>query len=155
MSGLATLALGAAPLAGGVLIGGMAGNRSPGVADLRGVIKSELELLERIPADELTRRAALESIIGEHVDALVTAVEKSRELRRKVSYFTEHWRDLVLVVCTVLFAVIAWHADHDRARWLPIFIAAILLSVVTATLTLRGFLRSIRPHDQRDRGGHL
>lgn len=154
MPGLVELVLSAAPLAGGVLFGGMAGKRSPSGADLRAVIKAELELLERIPEDQLTRRAALERIIGEQVDALVRSIEKSRELRRKISYFTEHWRDLLLVVCTALFAVIAWYADHDRALRLPIFIAAILLLVVTATLTLRNFLQSIRAHDQRDRDRH-
>ena len=57
MVGLGALALGAAPLAGGLLIGGMAGKSS--APDLRAVIKSELELLQRIPEDQVTRRAAL------------------------------------------------------------------------------------------------
>ena len=43
MSGLEGLALGAAPLAGGVLLGGMASKGS--VPDLRAVIKSDLDLL--------------------------------------------------------------------------------------------------------------
>jgi hypothetical protein len=47
MSGLEGFALGAAPLAGGALLGGMAGKGT----DLRAVIKSELDLLERIPED--------------------------------------------------------------------------------------------------------
>ena len=38
MAGLGALAVGAAPLAGGVLLGGMAGKASPSVADLRAVI---------------------------------------------------------------------------------------------------------------------
>ena len=67
MAGLGELALGAAPLAGGVLLGGMAGKSSPNVPDLRAVIVSELELLQRIPEDEVTRRAALKRMIGEHV----------------------------------------------------------------------------------------
>ena len=56
-------------------------------------------------------------------------IEKSRQLQRRTSYFTENWRDLVLLLTTVLFTVVAWHADHNRPLWLPIFIAATLLSV--------------------------
>ena len=149
MSGLEGFALGAAPLAGGVLLGGMAGKGRP---DLRAVIKSDLDLLERIPEDQVTRRAALEQVIAQHIDALVMAIAKSRDLQRRTSYFVQNWRDLVLFLTTVLFTVVAWHADHHRPQWLPIFIAAILLSVVTAMFVLRGFLRSVRPalHDDHD-----
>jgi hypothetical protein len=61
-------------------------------------------------------------------------------------------RDLVLFLASVLFTVVAWHADHHRPHWLPNLIAAILLSVVTAMFVLRGFLRSVRPalHDDHD-----
>ena len=69
MSGLEGFALGAAPLAGGALLGGMAGKGT----DLRAVIKSELDLLERIPEDQVTRRAALEQVIAQHVNDLVVA----------------------------------------------------------------------------------
>ena len=156
MSGLAVFALGAAPLAGGLLVGGMAGRGGPSAPDLRAIIKSEIDLLERIPEDQVTRRAALEQVIAQHIDALVVAIEKSRQLQHRTSYFTENWRDLVLVLTSVLFTVVAWHADHHRPVWLPIIIAAILMSVVTALYVLRGFLRHVRPaphgdHDQRDR----
>ena len=148
---------GAAPLAGGVLLGGMAGKSGPNVPDLRAVIISELELLQRIPEDEVARRAAFKRMIGEHVDALLVAQEKSREFKRKTRYFTEHWRDIVVFVTTLLFVVIIWHADHHRPVWLPLLIATIVMSVVTAISVVRGFLRSVRPsapdgdHDQRDR----
>ena len=46
---------------------------------------------------------------------------------------------------TVMFSVVAWYADHNRPLWLPLFIAATLLSVVTALLVLLGFLRHVRP----------
>jgi len=161
MVGLGALAVGAAPLAGGVLLGGIAGKSKPNVPDLRAIIKSELELLERIPEDQVTRRAALERMIGEHIDALLVAQEKSREFQGKTRYFTERadWRDLGLFVSTVLFAVILWYADHHRPVWLPLFIATIVLAVVTAIYVLRGFLRSVRPaprgdHDQRDPDRH-
>ena len=152
MSGLGALALGAAPLAGGVMLGGMAGQGRPSVPDLRAVIKSELDLLERIPEDQVTRRAALKQVIAQHVEDLVVATEKSRQRQRSISYFTENWRDIVLFLTTVLFTVITWHADHNRPVWLPLFIAATLLSVVTAIFVLRGFVRHVRPtqHDDHD-----
>src|SRR5882762_1659300 len=153
MSGLGAFALGAAPLAGGLLVGGMAGSGGPNAPDLRAVIKSELDLLERIPEDQVTRRAALEQVIAAHIDALVVAIEKSRQLQRRISYLTENWRDVVLFLTSVLFTVVAWHADHHRPVWLPIIIAAILMSVVTALYVLRGFLRHVRPapHGDHDR----
>jgi hypothetical protein len=158
MAGLGALALGAAPLAGGVLLGGMAGKSSPNVPDLRAVINSELELLQRIPEDQVVRRAALERMIGAHIDDLLVAQQKSREFQRKTKYFTEavHWRDIVLFVTTLLFAVIIWHGDHHRPVWLPLLIATIVMSVVTGIEVLRGFLTAGRPaadgdHDQRDR----
>src|ERR1700757_3236906 len=103
MVGLGALAAGAAPLAGGVLLGGMAGRGGPGGPDLRAVIRSEMELLERIPEDQVTHRAALEQIIAEHIDDLVVALEKTRRRRRFTSYFAENWRDLILFLTTVLF----------------------------------------------------
>ena len=111
MAGLGALALGAAPLAGGVLLGGLAGKSGSNVSDLRAVILTELQLLQRIPEDEVARRAALKRMIGEHVDALLVAQEKSREFQRKTRYFTEHWRDIVLFVTTLLFA-----RDHLARR---------------------------------------
>ena len=159
MSGLGALALGAAPLAGGLMLGGLAGTLN--APDLRGVIRSELELLERIPEDQVERRAALERMISEHIDDLLMAIEKKRELQKKTSYFTEkgHWRDLILFLTTVLFVVVAWGVDHHRPLWLELFIAAILSSVLTATFVARGFWQHVRPphhgdHEQRGRDRH-
>ena len=157
MVGVAALVTGVAPLAGGVLLGGIAGKSGPSVPDLRAIISSELDLLQRIPEDEVARRAAVTRMIGEHVEALLVAQEKSREFRTKTRYFTEHWRDIVVLVTTLLFVVIIWHADHHRPIWLPLLIATIVMSVVTAIPVVRGFLSSVRSsvsdgdHDSRDR----
>jgi hypothetical protein len=123
--------------------------------DLRAVIKSELELLQRIPEDQVDRRAALQRSIGDHIDDLLVAYEKSREFQRKTRYFTDrgHWRDIVLFVTTVLFAVIIWHADHHRPVWLPLLIATIVMSVLTAVYAVRGFLASLRPAPDGDHKG--
>ena len=156
MVGIGALVTGVAPLAGGVLLGGMAGKSGPSVPDFRAIILSDLELLQRIPEDEVARRAALKRMIGEHVEALLVAQEKSREFKRKTRYFTEHWRDIVVFVTTLLFAVIIWNGDHHRPVWLPLFIATIVMSVVTGIEVLRGFLTSVRSsasdgdHDRRD-----
>ena len=146
MTGLGALAVGAAPLAGGLLLGGMAGKGNSSVADLRAVITSELDLLQQLPEAEVARRAALKRMIGEHVDALLVAQEKSREFQSRTRYFTEegHWRDIVLFVTILLFAVITWHADHHRPVWLPLFIATLVMSVIVAVAVVRGFLTSIR-----------
>jgi len=145
MVGVGALVTGVAPLAGGVLLGGMAGKSGPSVPDLRGVIVSELQVLERIPEDEVARRAAFKRMIGEQVEALLVAQEKSRKFKRKTRYFTENWREIVLLVTTPLFGVVIWHADHHRPAWLPLLIATIVMSVVTAVSVVRGFLRSGRP----------
>jgi hypothetical protein len=150
MVGLGALALGAAPLAGGVLLGGMAGRSQPNVPDLRAVITSELELLRLIPEDQVARRVALKHMIGEHIDDLLLSQEKSREFQSKTRYFTErgNWRDIVLFVTTVLFAVVIAHADHHRPVWLPLLIATIVMCVVTGIYVLRGFLRSVRAYGE-------
>ena len=81
MAGLGALALGAAPLAGGVLLGGLAGKSGSNVPDLRAIILTELELLQRIPEDEVARRAALKRMIGEHINALLVAQRRVRSFR--------------------------------------------------------------------------
>jgi hypothetical protein len=144
MVGVGALATGVAPLAGGLLLGGMAGKSGPSGPDLRAVIISELDILQRIQEDEVVRRAEFKRMIGEHVEALLVAQEKSREFKRRTRYFTEHWRDIVVFVTTLLFLVVIWYGDHHRPIWLPLLIATILMSVVTAISVVRGFLSSVR-----------
>ncbi len=155
MSGLGGFAIGAAPLFGGLLLGSQAGKPSTKV-DLRGIIKEELELLERLPQDQVIRRAALERTIANHLDDLVVANEKALSLKRTTRYLTQvsNWRDLVLFLTSVLFVVIAWEVDHHRAYWLPLFIAVILMSVVTAIIAVRGFTRSFRTPLHADHNQH-
>ncbi|MGA9373429.1 MAG: hypothetical protein WBV64_00090, partial [Mycobacterium sp.] len=79
MPGIAELALGAAPIAGGAMLGVVAGSLKP--PDVRGMIAKDLDLLERIPADQPDRRARLQASIDQRIDELITAGERSRELR--------------------------------------------------------------------------
>jgi hypothetical protein len=108
-----------------------------------------LELLQLIPEDQVARRVALKQMIGDHIDDLLLAQEKSREFQRKTRYFTDrgHWRDIVLFVTTVLFAVVIGLGNHHRPVWLPLLVATIVMSVVTGIDVVRGFLRSVREDD--------
>ena len=148
MSGIGAVALGAAPIAGGVLLGAASGNIKP--PDLRADIKEDLELLERLPEDQVDRRAALMGIIENRVDALIVASERSRKVRSRARYFTErgNWRDLAVFISALLFAVVCWEVDHHRAYWLPLFVATIVLAAVTGLFVLGGVVKSVRAAPQ-------
>ncbi|MGU3500364.1 hypothetical protein [Mycobacterium sp. C31M] len=141
MPGFAEIALGAAPIAGGALLGLAAGAvKGP---DIRGNIKADMELLEKIPADQIERRAALQRSIDLRIDDIVTAVEKQREIRIAAASYSGNWRDVVVFVCTVLFTIIWWNVSHSRSNWLVMFIALIVLSVIAAVYAARGIFRAV------------
>jgi hypothetical protein len=141
MTGVAQLALGAAPIFGGALLGVAAGQiRGP---DFRGTIKADLDLLERIPEEESARRAALLRSINQRIDDLVEANTRSRELRAAASAYEGNWRDIVLVLCAVLFTIVWWNVPHSRTNWLVLFIVMVVLSVVAAMYAFRGLRRSL------------
>jgi hypothetical protein len=141
MSGIGQLALGAAPIFGGALLGVAAGQiRGP---DFRGMIKADLDLLERLPEEESERRAALQRSINQRIDDLLDANARSRELRAAASAYQGNWRDIVLVLCAVLFTVIWWNVPHSRTNWLLLFIVMIVVSVVAALYAFRGLRRSL------------
>jgi len=139
--GLAALVLGSAPIFGGALFGAAAGQfLGP---DFRAGIKEDMDLLERLPEEETDRRAALKRSIASRIDDLVVANEKRRQLRAAAIVYQGNWRDIVLFLCTVLFAVVWWDVDHDRKSWLPMFIVLIVTSVITAGYALRGIRTSV------------
>ncbi|HUH71843.1 MAG TPA: hypothetical protein VLZ05_24980 [Mycobacterium sp.] len=141
MPSLAAIALQTAPIFGGALLGVAAGQFAGG--DFRTGIKEDMELLDRLPEDEIDRRAALRRSIANRIDDLVVANEKRRQLRAAAIVYEGNWRDIVLFLCTALFTGVWWQVDHGRANWLPLFIALILASVVTAGYALRGARRSM------------
>jgi hypothetical protein len=53
-----------------------------------------------------------------------------------------NWRDVVLLLCVLLFTYIWWDVARDRSNWLVMFILLILLSVITAVYAFRGALRA-------------
>jgi anti-sigma-K factor RskA len=153
MSGLAGLALGTVPIAGGALLAAAAGQlKGPfKTADFRELIKQDQDLLNGIPPEQTARRAELQRTIDERIDDLIAATDRSRSLRQEASGYQGNWRDVVLCVCIVLFAVIWWNVSHSRTNWLPMFVMLILLAVVTAFYAARGLVMSVRKITHRQR----
>lgn len=154
MTGLGQIALNTAPVFGGAMLAMAAGQfRSP---DYRGLIKQDMDLLDRLPPEATKLRAGLQRTIEARIDDLVDAADRGRSLRRAAVSYQGNWRDIVLLLCVLLFTVIWWDVDHSRANWLPMFILLILLLVVAAVYTLRGMLRVAialarrRRHDVRE-----
>jgi hypothetical protein len=150
MPGIAELALGAAPIAGGALLGVAAGNlKAP---DVRGVILKDMDLLERIPDDQPELKSRLKASIDQRIDDLISAAERSREIRLAALTYRGNWRDIVVFICAILFTIVWWHVSHSRANWLVMFIVMIILSVVTGIYAGRGLLRAVRTFlHRRDR----
>jgi hypothetical protein len=140
MSGIAQLALGAAPIAGGALLAAAAGQiKGP---DFRGMLKADLDLLDRIPADQAGRRAELQRSIDDRIDDLIAASDKSRAFLAAAASYQGNWRDVVLFLCAVLFTVVWWNVNHARANWVVMFVVMIALSVLTGIYAVRGALRA-------------
>jgi ABC-type antimicrobial peptide transport system permease subunit len=141
MPGIAELALGAAPIAGGALLGAAAGSfKGP---DIRAIIAKDMDLLERIPDDRPELKARLKASIDERINDLISATEKSRELRQLAASYEGNWRDIVVFICAVLFTIVWWNVSHSRSNWLLMFIVMIVLSVVAAVYAARGLLRAL------------
>jgi hypothetical protein len=141
MPGIAELALGAAPIAGGALLGAAAGNLKP--PDVRGLILKDMDLLERIPDDRPELKARLKASIDERINDLIVATEKSREIRLAAASYEGNWRDIVVFICAILFTIIWWNVSHSRSNWLVMFIVMIVLSIVAGIYAGRGVIRAI------------
>ncbi|MCB1264956.1 MAG: hypothetical protein KDB45_11150 [Mycobacterium sp.] len=147
MVGIADLAMGAAPIAGGALLGALAGTfKGP---DFRATIKADIELLNSIPAENVALRSALQRSIDERIHELIANVDRSREMRMAVGSYKGNWRDAVLFVCAVLFTVVWWNVPHSRTNWLPTFVFLVILSVVVGLYAARGVLQIGRRFTKR------
>jgi hypothetical protein len=72
MGGVGDLALGLAPIAGGMALGAAAGYlKGP---DIRKAIKQDMELLEQLPPEDEDRRAELQQSINSRIDDLIATV---------------------------------------------------------------------------------
>jgi len=140
MVGLGQIALNSAPVLGGLMLAVAAGQfRGP---DYRALIQQDMDLLDRLPPDAVNRRAELQRTIDDRIDDLVEGADRGRALRHAAASYRGNWRDIVLLLCVLLFTIIWWEVDHSRGNWLPMFILLILLSVVAAAYAFRGALRS-------------
>ena len=148
MPGIAELALGAAPIAGGALLGVAAGNLKP--PDVRGNIAKDMDLLARIPENQPELRARLQKSIDRRIDALIKADERSRDIRVAALSYRGNWRDIIVFICAVLFTIVWWNVSHARANWLVMFIVMIIASVVAGIYAGRGLLRAINHFLHRD-----
>lgn len=136
MSGVAELALGAAPIAGGIALGAAAGYlKGP---DVRRAIKQDIELLKDLPPDQLERRTELQRSIDSRIDDLIAATNRYRPLRKAAGAYRGSLRDVLLFICAILFTGVWWGTDHRQSSWLPMFVALLVVSVWTAWYALRG-----------------
>ncbi len=141
MPGIAEIALAGAPIAGGALLGVAAGNLRP--PDIRALIVKDMDLLDRIPAEQVERRAELQRVIDIRIDDLIGAVDKNRELRQLAASYEGNWRDIVVFICAVLFTIVWWNVDHSRTNWVLMFVVMIVLSILAGVCAARGILRGL------------
>lgn len=142
MAGIGDMALGAAPIAGGAMLGALAGTiKGP---DLRAVIKADIELLDSLPEESVELRSELKRTIDERVYELIATIDRNRELRVTASSYKGNWRDIVVFVCALLFTLVWWNVPHSRSNWLITFIVLVILSVVIGVYAARGIISVIK-----------
>lgn len=151
MPGFAELAMSGAPIAGGALLGLAAGSFKG--TDVRALIKQDMELLDMIPPEEVERRSELQRVINIRIDDLIAGVDKSREIRQLATSYQGNWREIVVFVCTILFAFVWWNVSHARSNWLITFIVMVVLCLVAGVYAARGILRAFATYMQSRRRG--
>lgn len=148
MPGVAELALGVAPIAGGMALGAAAGYlKGP---DVRRAIKQDIELLKELPPEQVERRTELQRSIDTRIDDLIAATNRYSSLRRVAGTYRGSLRDVLLFICAILFTGVWWSTDHHKGNWLPMFIALIVVSVWTAAYALRGLHNGVTILIRRD-----
>jgi len=148
MAAVADLALGIAPIAGGMALGAAAGYlKGP---DVRKAIMQDLEMLKELPPEQVERRAELQRSIDSRIDDLVATVNRYRPLRRAAATYRGGLRDVLLFICAILFTVVWWSVDHHKGSWLPMFVVLVLVSVWTGGYAFRGVHNSIANLIHRD-----
>ena len=142
MAGFGDMALGAAPVAGGAMLGALAGTiKGP---DFRAIIKSDIELLASLPEESVEVRAELKRTIDERVYELIATVDRNRELRLAAGSYKGNWRDIVVFVCALLFTLVWWNVPHSRTNWMLTFVVLVILSVVIGVYAARGVVSAVR-----------
>jgi hypothetical protein len=148
MAGMGDMALGAAPIAGGAMLGALAGTfKGP---DFRALIKSDIELLDSLPEDAVELRAALQSSIEMRVYELIATVDRNRELRLAASGYKGNWRDIFVFICAAMFTLVWWNVPHSRSNWTITFIVLLILSIIVGFYAVRGFVHLFKSFLSRD-----
>lgn len=133
------MALGAAPIAGGALLGTLAGTfKGP---DFREIIKSDIALLDSLPEESVEVRRELKRTIDERVMELIANIDQNRELRLTAKSYKGNWRDIVVFICALLFTLVWWNVPHSRTNWTLTFVILVLLSVIIGIYAARGIIR--------------
>jgi hypothetical protein len=153
MDDLVQVLIGVTPVLGGLVLGIFAANYVKG-PDVRGSVKDDLDLLDRLPAGQTQRRAELQRSIDLRIDALIAGVDRSRALREAAISYRGNWRDVVVFVSTVLFTYIWWYVDHSRSNWLPMFMVLIFLSVLALVYAASGVIRAVTTYRRSRRNAH-
>ncbi len=148
MAGIGDLALGAAPIAGGAMLGTLMGSvKGP---DFRGLIKSDIELLNSLPEESVELRAELKRTIDERVYELIGTIDRNRQLRASASSYKGDWRDIFVFISALLFTLVWWNVPHSRSNWLITFIILVILSVIVGIYAGRGFIHLLRRWAKRN-----
>jgi hypothetical protein len=138
MAGIGDMALGAAPIAGGAMLGALAGTvKGP---DFRALIKSDIELLDSLPPECVELREALRRSIDARVWELIATVDRNRELREAATGYRGNWRDIFVFLSALLFTLVWWNVPHTRTNWLVTFIVLVILSAVVGLYATRGVI---------------
>jgi hypothetical protein len=142
MTRLGDIALGAAPIAGGAMLGTLVGTfKGP---DLRTALKSDIELLKSLPEEDVHLRAELQRTIDMRVYELVAFLDRNYELRQTAGNYRGNWRDVVLLLCALLFTLVWWNVPHTRTNWLVTFIVLVIVSVVIGLYAARGVVAALK-----------
>lgn len=147
MAGIADIALSGAPIAGGALLGVLAGNiRAP---DVRAIVKQDMELLELLPPEQIERRAELQRVIDIRIDDMIATIDKQRSMIEIAASYRGNWRDIVVFICAILFTIIWWNVSHSRSNWLVMFILMIVVCVAAGIYAGRGLLNAFLTYTKR------
>ena len=149
MVGLSSIALSAAPIFGGALLGASTGQlKAP---DLRNEIHRDLELLDQLPEEQAARREALRHCIDDRIDDLIATTQRKRQMRTALSGYEGNWRDIYLMLSTVLFTVVWWNVDHRHKNWVALFILLLFGSILSSYYVFRRIRRTVTAARHRHR----
>ena len=95
-------------------------------------------------------RADLKRTIDERMQELITSIDRNRELRLAAGSYKGNWRDTVLFVCAVMFALVWWNVPHSRTNWTITFVFLVILAVVIGLYAARGLAGLFRRLTNRE-----